>query len=161
MQLCFLGAPGAGKGTQCKRLAEHLDIVHLSSGDLLRQAVESGTAAGLAASSYMNRGVLVPDEILIDMFRGKLTSSDCRGGFILDGFPRNVAQAKSLNQLLEEIDRTLSAVIDLQVDETLLLERITGRRVCPDKSCAQVFHIRFAPPRKDICLLYTSPSQRD
>jgi len=152
MQILFLGAPGAGKGTQCKMLARHLAIPHLSSGDLLREAVKTGTPAGVAAKSFMDKGVLVPDNILIDMFREKLHTPDCEKGFILDGFPRNVAQAKALDQLLEELDKKLLMVINLQVDEKLLKERICGRRTCPNKECNEVYHIKFSPPAKEgVC----------
>lgn len=149
MQILFLGAPGAGKGTQCKRLSRHLDLVHLSSGDLLREAVKAGTEAGKAAKSYMDKGVLVPDQILIDMFRDKLHTPECSKGFILDGFPRNVSQAKSLDELLDELGRSLTVVINVQVSDNLLLERIVGRRVCSNKSCAAPYHVKFAPPKND------------
>ncbi|MBI4533577.1 MAG: adenylate kinase [Candidatus Melainabacteria bacterium] len=149
MQILFLGAPGAGKGTQCKRLARHLALPHLSSGDLLREAVKAATPAGLAAKSYMDKGILVPDPILIDMFREKLYTPECSKGFILDGFPRNVAQARNLDGLLEELNRKLSAVINMQVDDRLLSERITGRRVCSNKECNAPYHIKFAPPKAD------------
>ncbi|HEY9870498.1 MAG TPA: adenylate kinase [Candidatus Obscuribacterales bacterium] len=158
MQILFLGAPGAGKGTQCKRLARHLDLPHLSSGDLLREAVAGGTPAGKAAKSYMDKGVLVPDDVLIAMFRERLHAPECEKGFILDGFPRNVAQAKSLDTLLEELGRELTVVINLQVDERIVLERITGRRVCSNKACNAPYHIKFAPPRADgVCDLCGSP----
>jgi adenylate kinase len=158
MQILFLGAPGAGKGTQCKRLSKHLDLQHLSSGDLLREAVAAGTPAGLAAKSFMDKGVLVTDQILIDMFRDKLHTPECSRGFILDGFPRNVAQAKSLDTLLDELSRNLTAVINVQVDEKLLTDRITGRRVCSNKSCAAPYHVRFAPPKQDnACDVCGSP----
>ncbi|HEY9786760.1 MAG TPA: adenylate kinase [Candidatus Obscuribacterales bacterium] len=152
MRILFLGAPGAGKGTQCKRLSARLELPHLSSGDLLREAVKAGTPAGVAAKSYMDKGVLVPDNVLIDMFREKLSSQECRNGFILDGFPRNVAQAKSLDQLLAELNAHLSAVINLSVDDSLLTERITGRRTCSNKACAAVYHVKFSPPKKEgVC----------
>lgn len=152
MQLLFLGAPGAGKGTQCKRLAAHLDLPHLSSGDLLREAVKAGTPAGLEAKSYMDKGVLVPDPVLIAMFRDKLSSPECQKGFILDGFPRNLAQAKTLDELLVELNKALTLVINLQVDTSLLTERITGRRVCSNKECVTPFHVKFAPPKKEgVC----------
>jgi adenylate kinase len=152
MQILFLGAPGAGKGTQCKRLSRHLDLPHLSSGDLLREAVKAGTEAGIAAKGFMDKGVLVPDHILIDMFREKLHTPECKRGFILDGFPRNLAQAKSLDQLLDELNRQLSAVINIQVDDGLLTQRITGRRVCSNKSCNAPYHVKFAPPKNaDTC----------
>lgn len=152
MQILFLGAPGAGKGTQCKRLSRHLDLPHLSSGDLLREAVKAGTQAGMAAKNFMDKGVLVPDNILIDMFREKLHTPECAKGFILDGFPRNVAQARSLDELLNELNCQLTAVINIQVDDSLLTERITGRRVCSNKACNAPYHIKFAPPKSaDAC----------
>lgn len=152
MQILFLGAPGAGKGTQCKRLARHLDLTHLSSGDLLREAVVAGTPAGKAARSYMDKGVLVPDDVLIAMFRERLHAPECEKGFILDGFPRNVAQARSLDTLLEELGRQLTVVINLQVDVRIVLERITGRRVCSNQACNAPYHIKFAPPRVEgVC----------
>ena len=152
MQILFLGAPGAGKGTQCQKLAEKLAIPHLSSGDLLREAVKQGTDAGKRAKEYMDRGDLVPDEVLIAMFRERLTSDEMRRGFILDGFPRNLAQARSLDELLVEINRTLSIVINLSTSDELLEERIVGRRVCPNKSCNAVYHVKFKPPAKEgIC----------
>lgn len=152
MRILFLGAPGAGKGTQCKKLAAKLSLPHLSSGDLLREAVKAGTPAGQAAKSYMDKGVLVPDNVLIDMFREKLSSADCSSGFILDGFPRNLAQAKSLDELTSQLKQDLNVVINLSVDDSLLTERITGRRTCSNKSCAAVYHVKFSPPKKDgVC----------
>lgn len=152
MQILFLGAPGAGKGTQCKRLAANLKLIHLSSGDLLREAVKNGTAAGMTAKSYMDQGKLVPDPVLIEMFAEKLSSPACAGGFILDGFPRNLAQAKALDELLVKIKKQLSCVIDINVADGLIHERITGRRVCSKKECATPFHIKFQPPKQEgIC----------
>lgn len=152
MQILFLGAPGAGKGTQCKRLARHLALPHLSSGDLLREAVKAKTPAGEAAQSFMEKGVLVPDAILIDMFREKLHQSVCDKGFILDGFPRNVAQAKSLDLLLEEVNKSLTVVINMQVDDRLLLSRIVGRSVCSNKACNAPYHDHFAKPKvSNVC----------
>lgn len=149
MQILFLGAPGAGKGTQCQRVAAELTLPHLSSGDLLREAVKAGTAAGARAKSFMDKGVLVPDEVLIDMFRDKLAAAECKNGFILDGFPRNVAQAEALDKLLAELKKELSVVVDLSVDFGKLKERITGRRLCSNKACNRPYHIKFAPPKKD------------
>lgn len=152
MRILFLGAPGAGKGTQCKRLAAKFNLPHLSSGDLLREAVKQGTPAGVAAKGFMDKGQLVTDGILIDMFRERLSGPSCANGFILDGFPRNIAQAKALDSLLEELSAQLNCVINLEVDDSLLSDRITGRRTCGNKSCAQVFHVKFAPPKKEgIC----------
>lgn len=149
MRILFLGAPGAGKGTQCKKLAEKYQLPHLSSGDLLRAAVRAGTAAGKAAKEYMDKGVLVPDHVLIDMFREKLTTPECAKGFILDGFPRNVPQAESLDELLNEIHASLSVVINLHTDDELLTERITGRRSCSNKDCGAVYHVKSFPPKND------------
>lgn len=152
MQILFLGPPGAGKGTQCKLLIKHLSIPHLSSGDLLREAKEAGTEAGIKAKSYMDQGLLVPDEVLIAMFRDKLSSSECARGFLLDGFPRNVAQAQALDELLAELKKDLTVVINMEVDHALLKERITGRRSCSNKACAKPYHIKFQPPAKEgVC----------
>lgn len=152
MQILFLGAPGAGKGTQCARLAKHLNLIHLSSGDLLRQAVKAGTPTGLAAKSFMDKGQLVPDEVLIAMFRDKLTEPECANGFILDGFPRTVVQAEALDALLGELNKNLTIVVNVQVDPKLLLERITGRRTCSNKDCGATYHVKFVPPKKEnVC----------
>ncbi|MBK7749666.1 MAG: adenylate kinase [Candidatus Obscuribacter sp.] len=152
MRILFLGAPGAGKGTQCKRLSEKFALLHLSSGDILREAVRNGTKAGLAAKDFMDKGQLVPDPVLIDLFREKLSADECKKGFILDGFPRNLAQAESLDHLLGDINANLDHVIDLETSDDLLEERITGRRVCPNKACNAVYHVKFSKPAKDgIC----------
>ncbi len=147
MRILFLGAPGAGKGTQCKRLSAKLNLPHLSSGDLLREAVKAGTPAGLSAKEFMDKGVLVPDAVLIKMFGEKLSSPECKNGFILDGFPRNLAQAESLDELLTSLKSNLTTVINLEVDDSLLTERICGRWTCTNKACAAVYHVKFAPPK--------------
>lgn len=149
MQILFLGAPGAGKGTQCKRVSKQLNLPHLSSGDLLREAVKNGTAAGAKAKSFMDQGILVPDEVLIAMFEEKLNSPECKNGFILDGFPRNLAQAQSLDELLLKLNKALDAVIDIDVPDSLITERIVGRRTCSKKECGAVYHVKFAPPKKN------------
>lgn len=146
MQILFLGAPGAGKGTQCKKIAADLKLPHLSSGDLLREAVKAGTAAGVQAKSYMDKGAFVPDDVLIAMFEEKLSSPDCKNGFILDGFPRNVAQAEALDKLLAKIKKDLTVVIDLAVDLGKLRDRIVGRRLCSNKACNAPYHVSFHPP---------------
>jgi len=152
MQILFLGAPGAGKGTQCKKLVEKKGIAHLSSGDLLREAVSKGTPAGVEAKSYMDKGVLVPDNVLIAMFREFLSKPEMKKGFLLDGFPRNSAQAEALDNLLKELGTALGTVINLHTSDTLLEERITGRRTCPNKACNAVYHVKFAPPEKEgVC----------
>jgi adenylate kinase len=158
MQILFLGPPGAGKGTQCKRLSASLKLPHLSSGDLLREAVANGTEAGKKAKEFMDKGNLVPDEVLIKMFREKLSSPECAKGFILDGFPRNVPQAKALDGLLKELHKELDSVINLTVDEAKLKERLVGRRSCSNKACGAIYHIKFNPPQKEnICDLCGSP----
>jgi adenylate kinase len=150
MRILFLGPPGSGKGTQCKKLADQLKLTHLSSGDLLREAVAQNTEAGVQAKSYMDAGKLVPDPVLIAMFKEKLSQKEVADGFILDGFPRNVSQAKTLDQLLVDLKATLDSVLNLQIADSFLTERITGRRSC--KNCGAVYHIKFAPPKQpDIC----------
>lgn len=158
MRILFLGAPGSGKGTQCKKLAENLKLAHLSSGDLLREAVALGTEAGKTAKGYMDNAQFVPDNVLIDMFRDKLKSKECAAGFILDGFPRNLKQAKALDEMLTEIDQPLTAVIDMQINDKLLSDRITGRRICTNKTCNAVYHITFSPPKTEgVCDLCGAP----
>ena len=155
MRILFLGAPGSGKGTQCKKLSEKTSLPHLSSGDMLREATSKGTEAGQLAKGFMDKGQLVPDEVLIKMFEEKLSSPECSKGFILDGFPRNLAQAKSLDALLEKLRAQLNVVINLQIDDSLLTERIVGRRVCSNKSCNAVYHVSFSPSKQegrcDLC----------
>lgn len=156
MQILFLGAPGAGKGTQCKLLSEKFGLKHLSSGDLLREAVKQKTDAGLAAKSFMDKGHLVPDEVLIAMFEEVLEGLN--HGFILDGFPRNTAQAKALDELLGKLQTKLQTVVNLKTSDELLEKRITGRRVCPNKECNAVYHIEFHPPKDEgICHQCQSP----
>lgn len=143
MRLLFLGPPGAGKGTQCQLLSTKLRIPHLSSGDLLRAAVAQNTEAGKKAATYMNDGHLVPDDVLIEMFKEALKQDECKNGYILDGFPRNLAQAKSLDVMLKCLNQSLVKVININIDVKPLTERITGRRVCSNKNCLQVYHIKF------------------
>ena len=150
MQILFLGPQGAGKGTQAKKLSEKIDLPHLSSGDLLRQAVADGTPAGTRAKEYMDAGKLVPDDVLIAMFEEKLTGPECRGGFILDGFPRNLAQAKALDGLLVRLNVPLMGAVNLKINDALAMERMTGRRNCPN--CGAIYHIKFTPPKQtDVC----------
>jgi adenylate kinase len=155
MRMLFLGAPGSGKGTQCKKLATKLQLPHLSSGDMLREATAKGTDAGKLAKGFMDKGQLVPDDVLMKMFEDKLGSPECANGFILDGFPRNIAQAKSLDDLLQKLKTKLTVVINLQIADSLLTERITGRRVCSNKTCNAVYHIISVPPKQsnqcDLC----------
>ncbi len=150
MILILLGAPGAGKGTQAKLLQEKLKIPQISTGDMLRAAKQAKTPLGLEAESYMNAGKLVPDEVVIGLIRERLKNPDTAQGFILDGFPRTVAQAEALSQVLGELGRKLDVVLNLEVPEQELVERLTGRRTCPN--CGAGYHLKFSPPKHDeIC----------
>lgn len=150
MKLILLGPPGAGKGTQAKMLTERFSIPQISTGDILRAAVKEGTPMGRKAKEYMDAGGLVPDEVVVGIVRDRLLAADCDNGFILDGFPRTVAQADALQDNLEEMDKALDRVISLEVDAEALVERLTGRRTC--KECGRGYHVKFDPPRKDaIC----------
>jgi len=150
MKLILLGPPGAGKGTQAKMLTEEYTIPQISTGDILRAAVKDGTAMGLKAKEYMNAGGLVPDEVVVGIVRDRLQEADCNNGFILDGFPRTVAQADALQVSLQEMSKQLDRVISLDVDAEALIERLTGRRTC--KECGRGYHVTFEPSRQaDVC----------
>ena len=153
MKLILLGPPGAGKGTQAKLLTECLDIPQIATGDILRGAVQAGTALGLQAKGYMDAGALVPDEVVIGIVRERLQQADCCKGFILDGFPRTVAQADALQGNLATLGRQLDRVVSLTVDADALVERLTGRRTC--RACGRGYHVTFDPPqvadRCDAC----------
>ncbi|MEJ2470181.1 MAG: adenylate kinase [Desulfuromonadales bacterium] len=146
MKLILLGPPGAGKGTQAKMLTEAFSIPQISTGDILRAAVKTGTALGLKAKQYMDAGGLVPDDVVVGIVRDRLQEADCRNGFILDGFPRTVAQADALRKSLEAMNKELDQVISLEVDTEALVARLTGRRTCKD--CGRGYHVRFDPPRQ-------------
>jgi len=145
MRLVFLGAPGAGKGTQAKRLVEKYGIPQISTGDLLRAAVAAGTALGKEAKSYMDRGELVPDSVVLGMVKERLSQDDCKKGFILDGFPRNVAQAEALDKMLAEMNMPLDLALNLDVPFDDLMKRLTGRRTC--KSCGQMYNVYYSPSK--------------
>ncbi len=153
MKLILLGPPGAGKGTQAKMLTERFGIPQISTGDILRAAVKEGTPMGGKAKSFMDAGALVPDEVVIGIVRERLQKDDCGQGFILDGFPRTVAQADALKDALKELGRDLDAVVSLEVDSEALVERLTGRRTC--RQCGKGYHVKFDPPavadRCDVC----------
>lgn len=145
MKLILLGPPGAGKGTQAKQLTELFGIPQIATGDILRAALQAGTPLGVKAKGYMDAGALVPDDVVIGIVRERLQQSDCQPGFILDGFPRTVAQADALQDTLVELDRRLDRVVSLKVDADELVERLIGRRTC--RSCGRGYHVRFDPPR--------------
>lgn len=141
MYLVFLGDPGAGKGTQATRVCEKYNIPHISTGDILRANIKAGTALGVEAKSYIDKGLLVPDEVVIGLVKDRLAQSDCKKGFLLDGFPRTIEQAKSLDKFAK-----ISAAIDISVDGALVVERIAGRRMC---KCGESYHISWYD--KDVC----------
>ena len=150
MKIIMLGAPGAGKGTQAKRIAEKYSIPHISTGDIFRANIKAGTELGIKAKSYMDKGELVPDEVTIGMLIDRIHEDDCKGGFVLDGFPRTVYQAEKLDEFLKAHGQKLDKVIDLEVEEEELMARLTGRRVC--RSCGASFHIVHILPKKDgVC----------
>lgn len=150
MKLILLGPPGAGKGTQAKMLTEKYTIPQISTGDILRAAVKDGTPMGQKAKEYMNAGGLVPDEVVVGIVKDRLQEKDCDHGFILDGFPRTVAQADALQASLRDMSKELDHVISLEVDAEALVERLTGRRTC--KECGRGYHVKFEPSREiGIC----------
>ncbi|MCL6617535.1 MAG: adenylate kinase [Anoxybacillus ayderensis] len=144
MNLVLMGLPGAGKGTQAEKIVEKYKIPHISTGDMFRAAMKEGTELGLQAKSYMDRGDLVPDEVTIGIVRERLSKDDCQNGFLLDGFPRTVAQAEALETLLQQLNRSIDYVINIEVDKNILMERLTGRRIC--KECGATYHLVFNPP---------------
>ncbi len=150
MNIILLGPPGAGKGTQAKKIAEHYSVPHISTGDILRENIHNNTSLGMKAKSYMSRGELVPDELLITIIRDRLSRPDCSNGFLLDGYPRTVPQADALQMILTESDKKLDVVLNIEVEDEELIIRLSGRRVC--SSCGASYHMIFNPPEKDeIC----------
>ncbi|WP_181786392.1 adenylate kinase [Streptomyces phytophilus] len=151
MRIVLVGPPGAGKGTQAALLAKNLSIPHVSTGDLFRANISKGTELGRQAKAYMEAGNLVPDEVTVGMAWDRMEQPDAAGGFLLDGFPRNVAQAVSLDGLLKEAGLELDAVLDLEVPEDEVVKRIAGRRICRNDS-SHVFHVTYSPPeREGVC----------
>ena len=150
MRIVLLGPPGVGKGTQAQRLAEQSGGIRISTGDLLREAVRQGTSLGREAKQYMDSGGLVPDAVMIGLVREQLTASARRNGYVLDGFPRTIAQADALGRLLDEVGQPLEAVVSLEVGEEELVRRLSGRRSCP--KCQRVYHVESAPSKAgDAC----------
>ncbi|MFS0865268.1 adenylate kinase [Fredinandcohnia sp. 179-A 10B2 NHS] len=147
MNLVLMGLPGAGKGTQAEKIVEKYNIPHISTGDMFRAAIKDGTELGLKAKSFMDKGELVPDEVTIGIVRDRLSKDDCKKGFLLDGFPRTVPQAEALEAMLTELDKLIDYVINIDVNQEILLERLTGRRIC--KSCGSTYHLVFNPPREE------------
>ena len=146
VRIAFLGPPGAGKGTQARDLAQEWGVLHLATGDMLREAVAAGSPLGGEAKDYMDRGALVPDDVIIRMMGERLGRADARRGFILDGFPRTIAQAEALGTLLKDLGLTLDTVVYFDVSEPELLRRLTGRRVC--RKCGHTYHLVSNPPKR-------------
>ena len=150
MRIVLLGAPGAGKGTQAKKLIEKYGMPQISTGDLLRAAVAAGTALGKEAKSYMDKGELVPDSVVLGMVGERLKQDDCKKGYILDGFPRNTAQAEALDKMLAALNMSLTAALSVDVPLEDLMKRLTGRRTC--KACGQMYNVFFKAPAKEaVC----------
>ncbi|MEG0830004.1 MAG: adenylate kinase [Anaerovoracaceae bacterium] len=150
MNLILLGPPGAGKGTQATKIIEKYNIPHISTGDIFRKNIKEGTPLGKKAQEYMNKGELVPDELVVEIAIDRLTADDCKEGFLLDGFPRTVFQAEKLDAFLVKEGKKMDHVLDLAVGKEILMTRLIGRRVC--KSCGATYHITNMPPKKEgIC----------
>ena len=150
MHIILMGPPGAGKGTQAANLVKRYGILHISTGDMFREAVKEGTPLGKEAKSYMDAGKLVPDEVTIGIVRERLSKPDCQKGFILDGFPRTVEQADALNEILADNGLKLTGVLNINVPAADLIERAVGRRIC--KNCGHSFHVKFNPTKVEgVC----------
>ena len=150
MRLVLVGPPGAGKGTQAQFLAAHFNVPHISTGDIFRSNLKGGTALGLEAKKYMDKGELVPDSVTNDMVRDRLTQNDAANGFLLDGYPRNVAQAEVLRTALSNLNLKLDAALELNVDNDEVITRLSGRRTC--SNCGKVWHIVYEKPaREGVC----------
>lgn len=150
MRIVLLGPPGAGKGTQAVRLVEKYNIPHISTGDIFRKNLKEKTKLGLKAKEYMDKGLLVPDELVVDIVKSRLMEDDCKEGFLLDGFPRTVEQADALEAELNKLGWKLDGVINIEVKDEVLIDRLTGRLVC--RKCGATYHSKFNKPKQeDVC----------
>ncbi|WP_100008047.1 adenylate kinase [Staphylococcus pseudintermedius] len=150
MNIILMGLPGAGKGTQASEIIKKYSIPHISTGDMFRKAIKDETELGKEAKSYMDRGELVPDEVTVGIVKERISEDDAKKGFLLDGFPRTIEQAEALNSILEELGRTIDAVVNIEVPEEELMNRLTGRRIC--ETCGTTYHLVFNPPKVEgIC----------
>lgn len=147
MKIVLLGPPGAGKGTQAKSISNRYSILHISTGDIFRKNISENTPLGIEAKRYMDNGQLVPDEVTINMVKDRLEQDDCKNGYLLDGFPRTVHQAEALDEFLSSRGESLDTSLLIEVPTNFILERMTGRRVCP--SCGASYHVKFNPPTED------------
>ncbi|SHH84502.1 Adenylate kinase [Clostridium collagenovorans DSM 3089] len=148
MKIVLLGPPGAGKGTQAKSISNKYSIPHISTGDIFRYNITQMTPLGIEAKKYMDKGQLVPDDLTIDLIKDRLTQEDCKNGYLLDGYPRTVAQAESLKNALEANNEKLDCALLIDVPREFILDRMTGRRVCP--SCGASYHIKYNPPKNGV-----------
>ena len=148
MNLLIIGAPGAGKGTMSDILIKNFDLVHISTGDMLREAVKNGTPVGKIAQGYMNAGALVPDEVIHDIIMERFSKDDLDNGFLFDGYPRTKAQAEDLSLILKQLNKKIDAVINLDISDEDLVKRITGRRLCP--ACGEIYNIYYKKPSKEL-----------
>lgn len=151
MKIVLLGPPGAGKGTQAKSISNRYSIPHISTGDIFRKNISENTPLGIEAKSFMDNGQLVPDEVTINMVKERLKEDDCKSGYLLDGFPRTVSQAEALESFLQERNESLNTALLIDVPSDFILERMTGRRVCP--SCGASYHVKFNPAVDGKCEL--------
>lgn len=150
MKIIMLGAPGAGKGTQAKKIAAKYNIPHISTGDIFRMNIKNGTDLGTKAKTYMDQGLLVPDELVVDLVVDRLKQEDCKAGYVLDGFPRTIPQAEALDQALKAMDETMEYAIDIDVPDEKIVARMSGRRACV--SCGATYHLEYAPTKVEgIC----------
>lgn len=150
MNIIFLGPPGAGKGTQAQVIVNEFNIPHISTGDAFRLAMSEGTDMGKKAKEYVDQGLLVPDDITNGIVEERLKQDDCEKGFLLDGFPRTISQAEALDEMMKAMGKQIDHVINIAVDRSLLLERLTGRRICRD--CGATYHVIFNPPQAEhVC----------
>lgn len=150
MNIILIGLPGAGKGTQAEKISETYNIPHISTGDMFRQAMQDKTPLGNEAKKYMDKGDLVPDEVTVGIVRDRLKQEDCKDGFLLDGFPRTIAQAEALKEILAEEKSQIDYAIYVDVPKEKLVERLTGRRICP--TCGATYHVTYNPPKEEgIC----------
>lgn len=150
MRLVLLGPPGVGKGTQASAMVEKYNIPHISTGDIFRANIKQGTDLGKKAKEYMDKGHLVPDDVVVSIVKDRLSEEDCKEGFLLDGFPRNISQAEILDEELSEMGIELDKVVNIYADKEILIERVVGRRIC--KTCGKGYHIKFNPPKKEnVC----------
>lgn len=150
MKIIMLGAPGAGKGTQAKKIAEKYGIPHISTGDIFRTNIKNGTELGKKAKTYMDQGLLVPDELVVDLVVDRVQQKDCTKGYVLDGFPRTIPQAESLDAALRKFDQTVDFAIDVDVPDENIIRRMSGRRACVN--CGATYHVMYNPPKaENIC----------